>query len=199
MAVTASPGDAELRRATVAKTTPPLSPPWLLDRIALRRRLDDCMERRLTVVLAEAGFGKSTLLADWASTNRCAWYTLDPRDATLTSLFRGIVDALRLRVPDLPGDLATAIERAGGPDLDREVVRAHGCASLLADALQDSLQRDLALVLDDVQEATAGSGAVALIEALSRQAPPRLHVVLSSRAEPPFAIDRMRGQGQVLE
>ena len=42
-------------------------------------------------------------------------------------------------------------------------------------------------------------GAVQLIEALCRQAPARFHVVLASRSEPSFPIERLRGQGQVLE
>ena len=55
------------------------------------------------------------------------------------------------------------------------------------------------LVLDDVHELSDGAGAVRLVDSICREAPATLHLVLSSRVEPPFQIDRLRGQGQVLE
>ena len=54
-------------------------------------------------------------------------------------------------------------------------------------------------MLDDVHELGAGGAAALLLESLVRQAPPELHLVLASRDEPPFPIDRLRGQGQVLD
>src|SRR5919204_251510 len=65
--------------------------------------------------------------------------------------------------------------------------------------LQARLDRPVALVLDDLHELPADGAAVRAVEALCRQAPGALHVVLVSRAELPFSIDRLRGQGQVLE
>ena len=53
-------------------------------------------------------------------------------------------------------------------------------------------------MLDDVHE-LASAASARFLESLCRQAPATLHLVLASRAEPPFAVDRLRGQGQVLE
>ena len=55
------------------------------------------------------------------------------------------------------------------------------------------------LVLDDLQELDAGSPAMRLVEGIVWHAPARLHVVLAGRDAPPFPVDRLRGQGQLLE
>jgi ATP/maltotriose-dependent transcriptional regulator MalT/DNA-binding SARP family transcriptional activator len=174
--------------------------PATLPRAALQARLDQALSRRVTTVIAGAGFGKSTLLAAWAERHDVAWYTLGPEDAALSTLGPGLVDALRLRVPDLPVDLAATPGSARGPDASTdERARADAFAAALSEALQERLRRPLALVLDDLNALAPDGAAMRAIEALCRQAPQALHVVLASRAELAFSIDRLRGQGQVLE
>ena len=88
------------------KLRPPGAPAPLLPRPRLHRVLDDAPRRRLTSVVAGAGFGKSTLLAAWASDLNCAWYTASAEDVSLATFARGVADALRLRVPALSVDAA---------------------------------------------------------------------------------------------
>jgi ATP/maltotriose-dependent transcriptional regulator MalT/DNA-binding SARP family transcriptional activator len=162
--------------------------------------LQGALERRLTTVVAEAGYGKSTLLAAWAADVHCAWYGCSPEDASLAAFARGLTDALRLRVPGLPADIAGAVTSAAGPGAEQdEPTRARGFAAFVCEAFQDQLHRDLVLVVDDLHELTGSAGAIQLVESLCRQAPARLHLVLASRTELPFPIERLRGQGQVLE
>jgi ATP/maltotriose-dependent transcriptional regulator MalT/DNA-binding SARP family transcriptional activator len=179
---------------------PPAPPPTLLPREHLRELLGSALTRRLTTVVADAGFGKSTLLAAWADEVNCAWLTASPDDASLPALARSLADALRLRVPSLPAEAARALVSTGGPGMeDDELARARGFAAVVCESLQAGLRRDLVLVVDDVHEVFGSPGAVQLIDALCRQAPSRLHLVLASRAELPFPIERLRGQGLVLE
>jgi ATP/maltotriose-dependent transcriptional regulator MalT/DNA-binding SARP family transcriptional activator len=174
--------------------------PAALPRERLQARLDQALGRRVTTVIAGAGFAKSTLLAAWAQRHDVAWYTLGPEDAALSTLGPGLVDALRLRVPDLPVDLAATPGTARGPDASAdERARADAFAAALSEALQERLRRPLALVLDDVHALAPDGAAMRAVEALCRQAPEALHLVLASRAELAFSIDRLRGQGQVLE
>ena len=174
--------------------------PATLPRGELQGRLDEALQRRLTTVIAGAGFGKSTLLAAWAQRHDVAWYTLGAEDAALSTLGRGLVDALRLRVPDLPADLAATPGTERGPDASAdESARADAFAAALSEALQERLHGPLALVLDDLHALAPDGAAMRAVEALCRQAPEALHVVLASRAELAFSIDRLRGQGQVLE
>ncbi|HEX6745465.1 MAG TPA: BTAD domain-containing putative transcriptional regulator [Solirubrobacteraceae bacterium] len=174
--------------------------PEALARAELQGRLDQALSRRVTTVIAGAGAGKSTLLAAWAQRHDAAWYTLGPEDVALSTLGRGLVDALRLRVPDLPVDLAATPGTPRGPDASAdEDARADAFAAALAEALQERLRRPLALVLDDLNALGPDGAAMRAVEALCRQAPEALHVVLASRAELSFSIDRLRGQGQLLE
>jgi ATP/maltotriose-dependent transcriptional regulator MalT/DNA-binding SARP family transcriptional activator len=185
-------------RTPATKILPPVLPAAFLDRPELLRRLDEVGARRLTTVVAGAGFGKSTLLAAWAARVHSAWYSLQPEDASLPTLLRGLVDALRLRLPDLPDELGTVLASSLGPDTD-ELARADGFAAALGEALELQLGGDLALILDDVHELPAGGPSARLVEGLARHAPALFHLVLSSRVEPPFPIQRLRGRGQVLE
>jgi tetratricopeptide (TPR) repeat protein len=152
-------------------------------RPALEARLDQAFERRLTTVVAGPGFGKTTTVAGWSRELECAWYTLDSSDDRVAVLARGLADALSL------GVLAEL------PSTDEDL-RPGALASVLCEALDHKLQGDLFLVLDDLHEVSSAPS-VGLIEALCRQAPSELHLVLSSRAEPPFPIERLRGRGHV--
>ncbi len=185
-------------RTPATKILPPALPATWVPRPELLARLDQALQRRLTTVVAGPGYGKSTILASWAAAVRAAWYGLEREDAALPVFVRGLVEALRLRLPGLPSDVAAAVDVGPGPDAD-EGARADGIAAVLGEVLEQQVAGDLVLVLDDVQEVAAGSPPARLVEALCRHAPPGFHLVLCSRAEPPFPVERLRGRGQVLE
>jgi DNA-binding SARP family transcriptional activator/nucleoid-associated protein YgaU len=192
-------GPVAAATATV-KLRPPGAPAPLLARDHLRVALEEAGRRRLTTLVAGAGFGKSTLLATWVADRNYAWYTVSPEDVSLATFARGIADALRLRVPGLPVDAANAVMAASGPGAGTEDTdRGRGFAALVCVVLRTALRRDLVLVLDDVHAIAGSPGPVQVVDALCRQAPERLHVVVASRTELPFPVDRLRGQGQVLE
>ncbi len=182
----------------IAKILPRSPTDGLIARSTLEQLAATARNRRLTVVVAEAGFGKSTLLASWWEQAPCAWYTADQHDLDLPTLGRQLSDALRLRVPDIPSDVSWLAEGAGGPELE-QFLRADALAAQLAEILHAQLSSDLILVIDDAHELAASSPSARLIEALCRHAPPRLHLVISGRRQPPFQIERLRGQGQLLE
>jgi DNA-binding SARP family transcriptional activator len=169
-------------------------------REALEQRLADVLRRRLTVVVGDAGFGKSTLLASWSSGRAVAWYALDPEDRSIRVIEHGVVEALSRRLPGLRGELVGPVDSGPAPDGPAdELVRAGTIAARIADVLDDRLDDDLVLVLDDVHEIDGSPGATRFVEALVRNAPERLHLVLASRTAVPFPIVRLRGQGQVVE
>jgi ATP/maltotriose-dependent transcriptional regulator MalT len=161
--------------------------------------LDEGVQRRLLTVVADAGFGKSTLLSSWATQRPCAWHTVRAEDGSLAAMVSALVTALRPQVPALE-TLPAELLSPRGPDADAEQqTRALAYAALLADALAENLDDDLVLVLDDLHELDPAAPATKLIEGLVRTAPPSLHLVVASRSPMPFGIDRLRGRGQVLE
>ncbi len=187
-----------MRSTPAAKVIAPSIPNVFLRRERLLEELGEALRRRLTTVVAGAGFGKSTLLADWASGVPYTWYTMDRGDATIGTCARGFVDALRLVIPSLPDEMTRAVEGPLGPEVE-DRSRADAVAALLCEALQQQLSFDAVLVLDDVHEIGRTSPSARLVEGVVRHAPRNLHIVLSSRVDPPFPVERLRGQGQVLD
>lgn len=164
----------------------------LLERPRLETQLDAAFGKRLTLVVAGAGYGKTTLLTQWSRDVECAWYTLSTADARLGSFAAGLASALR----PFAATLRTAVgTQMTAPD---EALRADALAAHMTAVLERSLEHDLVLVIDDAHELSSSPSA-RLAEGLVRQCPPQLHLVLSGRADPPFRIQRLRGQGQVLE
>jgi DNA-binding SARP family transcriptional activator len=164
----------------------------LLARPELEARLDEIFAKRLGIVIAGAGYGKTTLLTEWSRDVECAWHTASSADLRLGSLTAGLGRALGSRIESLSPADAAALE---APD---DALRASAVATHLASQLERSLEHDLVLVIDDLHE-LGESPSGQLVESLVRQAPPLLHLVLASREQPPFRIERLRGQGQVLE
>ncbi len=183
-----------------AKLVAPRDPNGTLDRPELEARLAAGADRRLTVIVAGAGFGKSTLASRTARSRSAAWYTVDASDAHLGTFASGVVAALRRLVPQLAEDLATPIASAVDPADEADAQhRGQAAATLVADALQDVLVDDVLLVLDDCQEIDGATGSWRFVEALVRFAPANLHLLLVSRNDPPFGVERLRAQGEVSD
>lgn len=181
-----------------SKMVPPSHPAAHVSRARLERELDEVVSRRLTAVMAGAGFGKTVLLATWAETVRAAWYRIDRDDVVLTRFMHGLVAALRPRVATLDGELGALVGAAEGPHGD-DLARAESFGGLLAEHLDAQAIGELVVVLDDVHELAPGSASARLVEVLCRHGPPSLRIVLGSRSEPPFAVDRLRASAQLLE
>ena len=191
---------ANLAAGRAAKLAPPRDPNGTVARPALERAIATGLERRLTTLIAGPGFGKSTLAGRVAAGRRAAWYTLDASDRHLGSFAAGLIAALRTQVPGLPPDLAAPIELSVEPRDDAEAqARGHAAAALIASALEEAGATDLVLVLDDVHAIEAATGSWRCIESLVRVAPPDLHLLLVSRADLPFGVERLRGQGEVSD
>lgn len=194
-AVGSTPTGGPVQRAEHAPAGPAQQ---LVLRPRLLRELTGVLSRRLTVVVADAGYGKSVALGAWATTTTCLWYALGPGDSSLTVLVLGLAQAFAPSFPDLGAQLRLTAHTPLGPESDASD-RASQIATLMCEALERELRDDLVLVFDDVHELGRTGPSVRLLEEISRQAPARLHVVLSSRLDPAFAIERLRGRGEVLD
>lgn len=187
------------RRARAPRTRRPVPPATALERPALERAIREGTGRRLTMLVAGAGFGKSTLVARVVDGLPAAWYTVDATDRRAASLASGILEAIAAIVPGVdPGVLAMAAT-ATPPTEAEALAAADETAAIVADALHEALDSDLVLVLDDVHELDGAPPAWKLVETLVRMAPPAMRFVLLTRTEPPFAVERLRGRGEVTD
>jgi LuxR family transcriptional regulator, maltose regulon positive regulatory protein len=166
--------------------------PDRLARARLFQRLDEGMARELVLVCAPAGFGKTTLLADWAGSASCAvaWLSLDPDDNDPARFWRYVVAALD-RVREGLGEQLRPLLTAPTPLPGQSVVTA------LINQLEAELE-ELVLVLDDyhVIDSTAIHDSLAF---LLRHLPPQLHLVIASRSDPPLPLAWLRASGQLTE
>ena len=166
----------------------------LVARPRLSERLTRGAESALTLVSAPAGFGKTTLLAEWvaaapADGPATAWLSLDPRDNDPTLFWTYLVAALKMAAP---GVGASALSFLESPHPPIEAV----LATLLNDL--DAMSNDVVLVLDDyhvIDARDVQDGMAFLLEHL----PPQLRLVIAGRADPALPLARLRGRGELVE
>ena len=170
----------------------PRTRPDLLGRSRLIQRLDQGMAREVVLVCTPAGFGKSTLLADWAANARwpVAWLSLDPEDNDPMRFWRYVVAALD-RVSGGTGEHVLPLLSPPSVMSSRIVVTA------LVNQLHVAPE-ELALVLDDYHLIDTGSIHDDMAFLLGHL-PPQLHVVITSRSDPPLPLARLRARGQLVE
>jgi len=162
---------------------------------------------KLTLISAPAGFGKTTLLSEWAATcdHPVAWVSLDEGDNDPIRFWSYVIAALG-SIPALAdAEIGRAVfSRLGAFPL------ANGQDAALDESLLAELINEIAavphaghghafsLVLDDFHLITASEihrGLVFLLDHL----PPQMHLVISCRADPPWPLARMRVRGELVE
>ncbi|HEX8854254.1 MAG TPA: AAA family ATPase [Thermoleophilaceae bacterium] len=157
----------------------------IVDRPRLVRRLMDSAQATFAVVVAPAGYGKSTLLRQWDARDSrpFAWLTLDESHDDPAVLCTSIARAL------------DALEPAGGG-----VVKALPRRQPPADALLSRLVRraPFVLVLDDAH-VLRDADAVDALRALARHIPAGSQLALGTRSEPPLPIARLRANRELAE
>ena len=160
----------------------------------LAERLNTAALPALTVVSAPAGFGKTTLLTEWAASlpaEACsvAWVSLDDRDNDPTLFWRYVVTALEAAIGGVGPGALQVLEASSQP-----------MESALAGLLNDlnGLSTDVLLVLDDYHLIDTQEIHDAIAFVVEHQ-PPLFHVVIATRADPPIPLARMRARGQLVE
>jgi LuxR family maltose regulon positive regulatory protein len=184
------PGDDVIE----AKLAPPSLHPDHVSRPRLLHRLDDAVSRALTLIGAPAGFGKSSLVAEWcdrlAPPKRFAWLTLDADDNDPVVFWRYVVYALRRLEPTSFGPALALLNR-------RDVGLTGAILPALLNELW-TLPDEIVLVLDDYHEVTNFDCHESL-DFFLRHLPPTLHVVIATRADPPLSLGSMRARGDLTE
>jgi LuxR family transcriptional regulator, maltose regulon positive regulatory protein len=166
--------------------------PVFVERPHLYERLDQCIEYRILLVAAPAGSGKTSLLSQWS--RQCkwpmAWVALDAADNDPTHFWSYLVSALdRLGLPAAQNLLP--LLHAPQPQTTEFIVSA--LVNLVA-----SWPSHLVLVLDDyhwIENESIHTGMAYLLDYL----PPNLHLIVTSRTDPPLPLGRWRAQGHLLE
>ena len=170
--------------------------PSLRQQSVERKRLHDVLRQGctlpLTLVVAPAGWGKSTIVADWLARDAvtAGWVSLDGGDNDPKRFWRYL-----LLAADQAGSAAgaAALRRldAAGSDVLRDVLPAFVNELALAET-------PLVLVLDDYHLVTS-AGVHTTVATLLDRSPPQLHLMLITRADPPLPLSRLRVRGDMVE
>jgi LuxR family maltose regulon positive regulatory protein len=159
----------------------------------LTERLAGGTTSKVTLVSAPPGFGKSTLVADWIAssgrTGSVAWLSLDPGDNESTRFWRYVVAALQTAQPDAGREAASLLE-SPEPQVEQAL-------RLLLNDLA-AVEDDVVLVLDDLHVIDRPEIHDALAYLVDRL-PPTVHLLITTRADPPLPLARLRVRGDLVE
>jgi len=190
--------------ATKLYVPPPL--PKAVLRPRLVERLNEGLQRKLALVSAPAGFGKTTLLNEWAAGcgRPVAWLSLDQGDndsARFLTYFIAALQTLARSDPEHSSGVEGIAQNIGAGVLAvLQSSQLPPLEPLLTTLLNEitSIPEDFVLVLDDyhVIEAKAVESALGF---LLEHLPPQMHLVIATRADPALPLARLRGRGQLTE
>ncbi|HEU4328139.1 MAG TPA: LuxR C-terminal-related transcriptional regulator [Roseiflexaceae bacterium] len=187
------PGGSEHMPPILAtKLAAPALRPGLVARPELAARLRAGVAGPLTLLVAPAGFGKTTLLAQTLAgqSDPIAWLTLDSGDDDPHSLLLAVCAALEAGRPGVAAEALALLRLPAPPAPEAAAGRLlHGLASL---------DRTVVLALDDYHT-LRDPAAQRLVALLLERAPPALRLLVAGRSEPALPVARLRAQALLTE
>lgn len=194
----------------------PPPPPRAVRRPRLVEQLTEGVHRKLTLISAPAGFGKTTVVREWVATSgtHVAWLSLDEGDSDPARFLTYLIAALRTIVPGIGESLLGALQSPQLPSNE----------AVLTPLLNEiaAIPYQVILVLDDYHAidskatvpgggpefpqpqpgASPGTGREGVDSALTfllKHLPPQMHLVIATREDPQLPLPRLRGRGELTE
>jgi LuxR family transcriptional regulator, maltose regulon positive regulatory protein len=170
----------------------PPPPPTVVLRPRLVERLNAGLHRRLTLISAPAGFGKTTLVSAWVaeSGRKVAWLSLDEGDNDPTRFLMYLVAAVRTIAPTIGEALLGVLQSPQPPPAESILTALLNEITTIAD--------DFVLVIDDYHVIDAKRVDTALTFLLEHL-PPQMRLVIATREDPQLPLARLRGGGHLSE
>ena len=172
--------------------------PALKRDLVLRKRINEALSegiragRKLTLISAPAGFGKTTLVCEWLEMCKipAAWISLDENDGDAARFLTYLVTALQTLITGV-GEGVLAALQSSHPSSAKDLL-----TTLLNEL--SSTEDDFILVLDDYH--TIDSKDVdELLTFLVEHMPPSMHLVITTREDPQLPLARLRAKNQLTE
>ncbi len=185
--------EVETALLTTKLFVPPIAP-GLVVRPRLMQRLGRALSSRLTLVSAPAGFGKTTLVSQWVHQTKppvpTGWLSLEAAENDPARFWEYAIAALNTIEPAV-GKTSLSLLHSSRP------IPIESTLTALINDLS-AVPEDFALVLDDYHF-ISNEAVHKAISFLLDHLPPKMHVVIGTRADPPLPLARFRGKGVMLE
>ena len=164
----------------------------MLPRPRLTQELNKGLKYSLNLVVAPAGYGKTTAVAEWARQNNIpvTWFSIDESDNDPVRFWSYLLMALEQITPEIGNKAAVVLRSIGMPQVERVI-------SLLIDDIL-GLAQEFTLVLDDfhlIKDPVIHDSFLFLLQYM----PNFMHIILISRELLPFSVARMMGKGMLKE
>ncbi|MFT4398265.1 protein kinase domain-containing protein [Gordonia lacunae] len=196
-----TPATAPRRRTTMnlpmpsTKFRPPVRPRAQVTRSRLLETLRDGKLRRLTLIHAPTGYGKTTVAAQWAERLAddgipVAWLTVDDSDNGVARFLADLIESLGRADPDSVGDLASVVDEHG--DRADEYV----LTSLINDV--HARGRRIALIVDDWHRVT-DAAVIGAMDYLLEHGCHHLQVIVTSRTRAGLPVSRLQVHDEIIE
>jgi len=172
-------------------------PPSRLQLVSRRRLLqvlDEGLHRKLTLISAPAGYGKSTLLSEWAASCEwpLGWVTLEPGDNDIERFLAYLMSAVQATGVNL-----SSLENMLGARFSLQPLPQDALLAILVNQLPTEAER-LVMVLDDYHH-IENQEIHNFISALLDHLPANIHLIIATRADPPLRLARLRAKDQLNE
>ena len=177
-------------KLTVPRTTD------TIERDRLLSLMNDSVRKKLTTIVAGAGYGKTTLAAQASRRWRAGtvWYRLDESDRDLVTFLSYLVAGLRRHYPEFGSATLRSLRGLHNP--------TNGIESVLVSfmrEMEDTVTEELMIVLDDFHSVKEGRQINEAVTTLLRDLPPLLHLILTSRSDPSLPLSRLRAMREVVD
>lgn len=172
--------------------------PDMVPRSLLIKQLNERIQRKLTLITAPAGYGKTNLASEWThslqsedtSNNRITWLSLEEVDSEPIRFLSYVIAALQQVAPEIGAGALSLFESAQSPPIN----------TVLNELINDiaGLDYHIMLVLDDYHVISHPEIHEALRYLVEHQ-PHQMHLVITSREDPPLPLPRLRARGEMAE
>jgi LuxR family maltose regulon positive regulatory protein len=154
--------------------------------------MNEGFTRKLTLISAPAGFGKTTLLVDWVHNHKIpvAWFSVDKGDNDSLHFLTYIILGLQSLVAGAGTAALTLLQSPQPPHIESILI------NLINDVI--NLPNNIALVLDDYHLVDA-KPIHDLMAFLLENMPEQMHLIISTRSDPPLPVARVRSHNQMTE
>jgi LuxR family transcriptional regulator, maltose regulon positive regulatory protein len=176
------------------KLLPPRLGRRVLPRSRLIERLRGFLDQPATIVCADAGCGKTTLVTDFvrSSGHPFVWYQIDRSDVDLAVFFGYLVYGIRSHHPDFGDVVLRFLSEAENLGSNNERL-----IDVFVNEITEHVDEKIIVVLDDYHHVDASEHVGAAVDRLIQYAPDVLHVVITTRVMPNLSITRLRSKGLI--